>query len=136
MESVRLAPLVVIEAKPTHGMREEFEERRRMGFGSFIDSTVLRNSEQLRLPDVLRRVNGISLVQRRNTAYAVSIRRPGCYVQVILDGNVSRVLNLLDFDIAALEAVEVYRSAAETPSDFNSSGAACGTIVLWSRLGR
>lgn len=151
-ELVQLTPIVVSEAKPAYGMREEFEARRRMGFGRFLDSTLLRSSEHLRFTDLLRRVDGIVLQRSGTGVFAMSIRRPGCFMQVILDGHVlyrsfaptSRTDTIAnpppnfarEFDIPALEAVEVYRSAAETPSEFGGPGAACGTIVLWSRLGR
>jgi hypothetical protein len=32
--------------------------------------------------------------------------------------------------------IEVYRSAAEIPPQFNGSGAACGVIVIWTRHDR
>jgi len=55
---VELDPIVV-EGKPPpppRGIgRDAFEERRRLGFGQFIDSTVIRRSEHLSLPDLLRR---------------------------------------------------------------------------------
>lgn len=148
-ESVRLAPLeVTAELKKAYGVRDGFEERRRMGFGRFLDSTLIRASEHLRVMDLLRRVDGITLTRNGSSVFAASIRRPGCFMQVILDGQVmyksysptSQDLVMRpppdfarDFDVSALEAIEVYRGAAETPSEFNSAGAGCGTIVLWSR---
>ncbi|MGQ0702662.1 MAG: hypothetical protein ACT4PM_05965, partial [Gemmatimonadales bacterium] len=46
------------------GLREGFEERRRMGFGKFIDSTVLRANEHRRVVDLLRGISGIRFVLR------------------------------------------------------------------------
>jgi hypothetical protein len=40
-----------------------------------------------------------------------------------------------DFTVPDLEAIEVYRSSAETPIEFGEGGAPCGAIVLWSRRG-
>ena len=64
-----------------------------------------------------------------------------CWMSIVLDGSylfragtsgsppdLSRDLRIADF-----ESVEVYRSASEVPSEFNSTSAACGVIVLWSR---
>lgn len=146
---VELAPLEVTGgARRAHGLREGVVDRRKLGFGRFLDSSLIRASEHLRLSDLLRRVDGISLVRRGSSMFAMSIRRPGCFMQVILDGRVlyrpfaptsqDTVGNpppdlTRDFDIPALESVEVYRSAAETPSEFGGSGAACGTVVLWTR---
>jgi hypothetical protein len=38
-----------------------------------------------------------------------------------------------DLYVSELEAIEVYSGAASTPAEFNSAGAACGTIVMWTR---
>jgi len=164
--AVQLDPIVVrAELPAARGLGVEgFEERRRMGFGKFIDSTVLRRSEHLRVSDVLRRAEaGFRLINMRNSygvtsLYAASTRKfslpkaagpgelvkPGpCWMQVVLDGSVlyssgsNRPLPdfLHDFDVSALEAIEVYRSGAETPIEFSGPGADCGTIVLWSHLG-
>ena len=142
-------PTVEVEASNTSGIgvRDGFHERKRLGFGEFIDSTELRRLENFRLPDVLQRYN-VALLKTTGAAFAVSRSRPGCYMQVLLDGmplyrsdapssvDTARHpppdLNR-DFDVASLSAVEVYRSAADTPSEFGGAGAACGTIVLWSR---
>lgn len=78
---VRLDPLEVKGKQPRGMGREAFEERRRMGFGHFIDSLELRRSEDRRLSDLLRAHNGISIAQNR---YAVS-SRTGCYMQIIYD---------------------------------------------------
>jgi len=171
-------PPLEVEAKPD-GPRglglEAFEERRRMGFGRFIDSTVLRRSEHLSLADMLRRVQGVQLValdDPRNIKHiAVSTRRFGltwdgpttCPMQIVLDGVVVyrtqapvRIPARLpsgdpnpavpieamhgpkppyveDWAIRNLVAIEVYRGASETPIEFGGPGAACGTIVLWTR---
>ncbi len=62
-----LEPLEVTAGspKPTGIGREGFEERRRLGFGKFIDSTELRRSENRRVPDMLRAVPGVRIVRFR-----------------------------------------------------------------------
>lgn len=137
--------------------------RRRMGFGKFIDSTVLRRSENLKVTDVLRRAAaGFRLINQKDSygvtrQHAASTRKfifpnerlkqglkmQPCWMQVVMDGTVlyshgsvrPKPDFLHDFDVAALEAIEVYRSGAETPIEFSGPGADCGTIVLWSHLG-
>jgi carboxypeptidase-like protein len=72
----------------------------------------------------------------------------GCWMQVIVDGvvvyravppgfpTVDRPPDFArDFGVSDLQAVEVYRSSAETPIEFGQGGAPCGAIVLWSRRG-
>lgn len=159
---VALPPLEV-EAKPPlpRGIgREAFEDRRRMGFGKFFDSTVFRRSENRYLKDLLAGIPGVRIVakemnpgSRMYVYWAASTRRSGprgelCFMQIVLDGVVmyrgvaptgTRTRDppdlWRDFEVSSLEAMEVYRSAAETPIEFGGSGADCGTIVLWSRRG-
>jgi hypothetical protein len=65
----------------------------------------------------------------------------GCYAQVYLDGmriysikhNGMAVPDLRDFRVESLSGVEYYAGEAQTPSEFAGEGAACGTIVLWTR---
>jgi hypothetical protein len=35
--------------------------------------------------------------------------------------------------VIQLEAVEIYRGAADTPIELGGTGGGCGTIVLWTR---
>ena len=37
------------------------------------------------------------------------------------------------FQPAELEAIEVYKSALDTPPQFQSGQAQCGTILLWTK---
>jgi hypothetical protein len=160
--AVRIDPLVVVaETKQPHGMgREAFEERRHLGFGQFIDSLELRRSEHRQLSDVLRGHSGIVIARNRFASSA----RTGCYMQIIYDGQTvyspatyappalvsnataSRFaqpvrmpaptpLDLNPFQVSGLEAVEMYRSLADTPLQFGGAAAGCGTLVLWSRRG-
>jgi hypothetical protein len=170
MDTVQELPSLTVTARPPMGrglgMRESFEERRKLGFGKFIDSAVLRANEHRRVSDVLRSIPGVWLIWYSDTLSglrravgvgaareppelrATTTRRPFgnrgyCWSSVILDGMVlyrswspgkppdwSR-----DFYVNELEAIEVYRSAAETPSEFGGTVGECGVIVLWSRRG-
>lgn len=130
-------------------------ERRERGLGTFFDPAFLRENEHRGLKDVLRRVNGIRIVRFNDGAgygaaggtRTVSLsQRPspegvpnGCYMSVYLDGALvwstsSRATppNLDDLPIHQLAAIEVFRSAAEVPAQFNAN-AVCGVISLWTR---
>ncbi|HET9274655.1 MAG TPA: carboxypeptidase regulatory-like domain-containing protein [Gemmatimonadales bacterium] len=133
---------------------EAFEERRKMGFGKFYDSTDLRRSEHLRLGDLLRRKGGVEVRMgmidsaRASIAFNPYRRDPlsgalNCAMQVYLDGvPMGRGGRLSEnrfdlgfFDPANLEAIEVYTSAAEVPPEYSGPTADCGVILLWSRRG-
>ena len=154
--TVQLDPIAVT-AKPDapRGLGlEAFEERRKLGFGKFIDSSTLRRNEHQRLPALLDRLQGIGFNILDKGVVAVSRRRFGpmgepCYMSVVLDGSViySSVApglgggggagrsppDLKMFDVASLVAVELYRGAGEVPIEFGGAGAACGALVLWTR---
>jgi len=64
-----------------------------------------------------------------------------CYYQVYVDGmrvysydhrsvppDIDRIVDLSD-----IGGIEVYGSGARTPAQYNSTGAACGTIVMWTK---
>lgn len=148
---------IVVNARPFAQWfgAEGFEERRRIGFGKFIDPAELRSLEMLRPSDVLRRTQaGIDLRtmgdQLGGHVWAASTRSQGpsdapCWMQVVVDGAIvyrpgGRSLHpppdlANDYNVSDLQAIEVYRSAAETPMEFGGEGADCGTLVLWTRRG-
>jgi hypothetical protein len=155
----QLAPLEVTEPPPRGPLgigREGLEDRQRLGFGRFIDSSELRRTEHLNVDDVLRRHTGVAIAPVGVRRVAMSARsrdrwgRLDCFMQVVLDGMILFRGGRLHADpdlkgdapdlkrllaVAHLEAIEIYRSAAETPMEFGGVGAACGTIVLWTRRG-
>jgi len=153
-QTVQLDPITVTAApaQPRGIGREAFEERRRLGFGKFIDSTDLRRSEHLRVTDLLNRIQGVAVWTPPPPYHwmriAVSRRREGvCPLQIVLDGVVLyRTIapsikpdpeTLVDmkgfFDIAGLEAIEIYRGASEVPVEYGGAGAGCGAILFWTR---
>jgi hypothetical protein len=159
-DKVQLDPIVVTGRPdaPRGIGREAFAERRRLGFGKFVDSTELARSANARLSDVLARL-GVLIVQFSGDhgleMRAASTRRGGhsgsvpCWMGVIYDdlvlyravstGTVSTFPPpdfRRDFEVSNIEAIEVYRSAGEVPIEFGGSTASCGVIVMWSKRGR
>jgi len=139
---------------------ETFEERRRLGFGRFIDSSELRRHELRRIADVLRGVPGLNLVRWRECSGrtcdpveeraasgqgAITSIRGGlkeyCWMTVLLDGHYLYTAGSgnrppdfsRDFRVAELQAIEIYRSSSEVPPEFGGAVGGCGVIVLWSR---
>ncbi|HEY0931893.1 MAG TPA: carboxypeptidase-like regulatory domain-containing protein [Gemmatimonas sp.] len=139
-----------------------FEERRRMGLGRFIDSTVLNPMGDTRqwASVILTRVPGLRLMAyggRRAFAVgrgAISVNlvpsgdatdrllgAPGaCYVQIIIDGILrygSRLNeSLFDANFAGGEKIIAaeYYTVSQLPAEFNRGGnAPCGALVLWTQ---
>ena len=67
-----------------------------------------------------------------------------CYMDVYLDGAMiydssarkMPLFNLSSMTAGEVEAVEVYSSAAQVPSQYNKSSGGCGVILIWTRTGR
>lgn len=155
--------LETVDVKASGGIRafllNGFEERRKLGIGRFLDSTVLGDVDPKRWASVvMERIPGVRLINysgRRSfasTRGAISFRErpkgdafdlaqgapPNCYVQVIVDGLQrygSRPGEPL-LDVNSLEGPFVaaeYYTVAETPLQFNREGnAPCGTLALWT----
>jgi hypothetical protein len=63
----------------------------------------------------------------------------GCYTQVYVNnmlvnrGNPTPPFDINTVPAEQLEALEYYRSAAETPPKYSGSAAQCGILVLWTK---
>jgi hypothetical protein len=130
--------------------------------GTFITSAELDSMADRSLPYVLaRKLSGAQLTMNgRNGAMLLSSGRGrtsgrtlppadpydpksprGCWAQVYLDGvriysikhGGMPVPDLRDYRVETLSAIEYYAGEAQTPSEFAGEGAACGTIVIWTK---
>jgi hypothetical protein len=145
-EGVILDPIEV-RADPMDPWRRGLTERQRTGLGTFIDSVTLRQSEHLKLADVMRRLPGIALAwgwDRDNPPNRIMYignarrRRPDgspCAMQIVVNG--IPVGNDVDprreFEISSLKTIEVYQGGAQVPIEFGGTTAQCGVVVLWTR---
>jgi hypothetical protein len=123
----------------------EFEERRKLGFGYFIPEAELRKREADPLADVIQaKVPGINMMHVGGRgAYLVSQRSPGCQPAVFLDAvplakqqippSRKVAVDLSQFDVSMLGAVEFYQGGATLPPEFNVTASGCGALLLWTR---
>jgi hypothetical protein len=76
-------PAIEVTASAVPMGMQEFEDRRRGGFGRFIDWTVLRQSEDRRLSDLLDEIPGVSIRHTRS-GNPFALRR-NCPMTVLLN---------------------------------------------------
>jgi hypothetical protein len=145
------------------GTLAAMEHRRRTnGGGTFISGAELDSAAGRSLPAVLaRKLAGVQIISYGRTGAAllssgrgqmsgrelpladpIDPRSPrACYAQVYLDGmriysirqNGMAVPDLRDIHVESLAGVEYYAGEAQTPSEFAGEGAACGTILFWTK---
>lgn len=148
--------------RPLSASMRAFEDRRKHQQGSFITSEELRSMDERPLRSAIsRRLPGVTFVMYRAGSYLSSSRGTGsvdrrmrvraivndprsptgCWVQIYMDGasmyspnGRADAPNLNEFQTRDLEAIEFYSGGANTPPEFGTSGAGCGTLVLWTRL--
>ena len=67
-----------------------------------------------------------------------------CYLDVYLDGAMiydssarkAPLFNLNGMTASEIEAVEVYSSSAQVPSQYNKTAGGCGVMLIWTRIGQ
>jgi hypothetical protein len=135
-----------------------FEERRKEGFGHFLDETELRKHDVSNLSTVLARIPGLRLIPYKAATYATSARSAfgsgrtwadpldkkspiDCWLSVYLDG--VRIYNtgmrnaaapdFTKWNVSDFAGVELYLGGATIPPQYNSSDTGCGLLLLWTR---
>lgn len=154
-EALELEPLVIIaEARTYHLEMQGFYERQAKGLdtGIFLTPELIERRMPRRVTDLFYGLMGTRVVETQIGEQGVYFRvgerfSSGgmniCWPMVYLDRHLIRTgglggdpaaLNELAkaFDLAA---IEIYRSAAEIPPQFNGPNAGCGVIVLWTKQG-
>ena len=137
----------------------EFEENRKIGLGKFYTRADLAKAEGRSMVSLFEMpgfttvtLNGGKWIKSTRTrsinphCYELEDALPpitprgincGCFPIVFLDfqrlSDETRVPNINRFRADALEAVEFYRSGAETPQRYSLLNSQCGVIVLHSR---
>ncbi len=145
VDAIPLEPVRVVSTAETSriALRERLAERTG---GAFISRAEIDRSGVSRSSDLLRTVNGITLRpvltgtnptgDGRNLILLREGIGSGCLADIYVDGMQipqSTTVTIDDFiNPRALEAVEIYRSSATTPAEFQGAGG-CGVVAFWTR---
>jgi hypothetical protein len=142
------------------GLRD-FEERRKQGFGYFVDEETMRKNNERKLIDVIAGyVPGIKVFAGVNGSmmgqYVSSGRKCGngpaflscrsgtekCPVTMYLDGvlmydsshnDAAEMPDLARYNTRDYAAIEYYAGGAATPVKYNATSSGCGVLLLWTR---
>jgi hypothetical protein len=129
-----------------------FYDRQRGGRGIFLDRLAIeRRAGARELGDLLRAIPGVTvdfngLIRLRgiSTGTAGACGAPLVFVDGIAVNRREAASGVPDpsqwqrsIDPVDIEAIELYRSPAEVPAQYNTGAmAACGVILIWVRQGR
>ena len=157
---VSLDTVNVIGGGTQHGKFLEFEERRTHGGGAFLTRSDLEKEKDRQLGEILARLPGVR-VNRYGAESAVASSRysatqssrggdamdrrkgapRGCYSQVYIDNvrvfssDVNEALfNINSIPPSTIQGIEYYASREETPIQYASYRAECGTMLIWTRI--
>ena len=140
----------VTAAAPADAKLFEFNERKRLGVGRFLDSAQWVNSRGTRTSDRIAKLPGVFILRGRNStdAFVANTRdRPRnnaglapvwCHAMVWLDGvRVGTDFSINSLDPSSIKAVEWYAGQGSVPAKFNIPSRIdqryCGVLVLWTR---
>jgi hypothetical protein len=127
-----------------------FYDRERAGLGHFLRREDFERMSNMNLVQVIDRMPGtfilgtgprqIIVFERATTIGTLSRAQRGqrmeqCVPKLFLDGVQMSYVDGLNgvANPNQIEAVEIYRSAAELPPQYGGADAACGVILLWTR---
>lgn len=139
---------VAIRAQRLTPAMQEFEARRKLGFGQFMTQEEIDKRHVEGLQDLLATFNGVKMLPG---SWPMSRRMDAirtCPYEVYVDGvklpapsSAPRDGGIFSIDNIAvpreLAGIEVYNGAAEIPLQYKatSGGGFCGVILLWTRIG-
>lgn len=154
--ATRLKP---VDVKATHTLMsvrlEEFEGRRKMGLGRFLDQEYFDENKDRQLEMALiSKIPGLRTRRVAGKQTLTSSREGGlCYPQVVLNGisvwngvpmspDSRATRDALLFDINSIQTNEVvafeFHTPSTTPLKYNATGAGkdgsvCGTAIIWTK---
>lgn len=113
--------------------------RMNLGVGSFVTRDELERRPRARITEILRETTGVHVDVSRDRSYTLEVRGRACVPDVFVDGVwYMGSDNSLDLPSAAdLEAVEIYRGAAEIPGIYlrpSPTTPPCAVIAAWTRV--
>lgn len=133
--TVLLPSVKVREAGRAPARRVEYEERKKGGFGYFLDSAQFRNRFDTRAifqgaPNVT--IDGRSLT-RQWQMYLPSTTGV-CLANIWLDGNRADTKVLDAVPKETIAAVEIYSRAMIAPQQYVPGGSSCGVVLVWTKM--
>jgi CarboxypepD_reg-like domain/TonB-dependent Receptor Plug Domain len=157
--AVTLDTVSVIAGETPHLKFLEFETRRKHGQGSYLARSDFERQVDRQLGEIVAKIPGIKLNRYGGESSVASARFTGgvarggdamdrrkgaprgCYAQVYVDDvrvfgadPGESLFNINTISPASIQGIEYYPSRAETPIQYASYRAECGTLLIWTRI--
>lgn len=113
---------------------EEFAQNKRMGFGSFLDSSDV--GRRPTMISVFSALPGVEIARRAFGEFSIMLPAMGrgkCAASIWIDGIRSDAQDLNFLRPEDLAVVEVFRREFQVPSRYWSPQARCGAAVVWTK---
>jgi len=133
---VHQLPEVVVLGEPGGVRRSlaEFHRRRQRGMGLFITEEEIAQRGATTLGELVRTLAGVEVNCGGGTCMVRMVRSPRrCTPEYFLDGFPASFSTGPNYPLTGVVAVEIYRSASETPIEFQRTSLMCGVIAVWSK---
>lgn len=147
-EPIELTPMIVeVRSRSWFSDRAGLEDRMLSGNGVIFAADDLAELQPRVLGDLMRQVPGAQVRTSGGTysgTWSVQFRgasnmlNEACNPVIWMDGVKIGNDPVMFREITGpeIDAVEVYRGAAEVPGEFSGGDARCGVVVVWTRRGR
>lgn len=143
--AVQVRRVAVTAARREAGLdRRGFYDRQRRGFGAFMTGEEIDHIRPIRTVDLFRRMRGFRVAYTRSGTPYVTISRGtvglrNCRsILLLVDGmpmasltSPSEAMDMIPPE--AIAGIEAYAGPASVPAEFNTTGSACGVVVIWTR---
>lgn len=126
---------MVVTARAVLQRMSGFEERRKLGFGSFLTRDQIENRNGIYVSDLLRVLPDVRIVDGLRGEYAFNTRLTNCLFQFFVD----EVLMPTPLDLHLLPSprdiagMEVYFGPATIPLQYKPANSGCGVILIWTK---
>lgn len=135
----RIAVLAEVSVRARRHEREmeEFERRRRMGFGEYFTPEDLAKRATARVGYVVRHLPGLQTTCNGSECTVLMRRtRPPllCAPAVYIDGRLDRTGEALQLFSDQIAAIEVYNRDSNRPSEYINHNSNCGAIAVLTKF--
>ena len=134
--SVVLPGVKVTERLAVPVLRAEFDGRKRIAFGTFLDTADISRKNYLR--NVFEGIPSLEVTGRDNTAFnlftpVLHMTGP-CPANVYIDGRKTNTDELVSLPKDGIAAAEIYVRQPNAPARYRPMDNACGVVLVWTKM--